>query len=286
MPFRFASKKVGLTYSCPQDSEDNPIQGCQQLLDWLVETFGDLKYIIGREDHKDGKKHYHAYCHFDERVDSKNSRVFDFKDVHPNIIKSPKAGWQAYCTKEKDFISNFWKRDTFKEAASCSEWPEAEDKLWTEQPRFMFQHATSAERHFKKRKQVPIVPRLFYGPWRNVEWDAEAKSLELIGPPGVGKTQWARYHCSHHGGYFYCKGTLNSLKYYKGEPWIIFDDVVHGLLDCNALLDVENGGTIPARYNDYILPPGVKRIFIHNGDVVWTGHGGAIARRKYTFSIE
>lgn len=110
-------------------------------------------------------------------------------------------------------------------------------------------------------------------------------ALEVIGEPGTGKTQFFRYMCSHDGGYFYCKGTLECLRHYRNQPWIIFDDVTVELSDCNSLLDVENGGSIKSRYADIIIPAGVKRVFIHNGTITWSGFMAAINRRKYTVQL-
>lgn len=287
-PFRFNACKAGLTYSCPKDKEDNPVGSCQDLLEWLVSEFGDLKrYTICREDHKSGKKHFHAYLWFESKIDSKNVRLFDFKGVHPDIIHSPKRGWEVYCVKDKDYITNYWKSDIFKEAIEADTWAKASGILWDGNPRFMFQHAAQAEKNYNSRKKRKVEPRLFYGPCIDLKfagWDPNVQALELIGPPGYGKTQWARYHCSFEG-YFYCKGTLNCLKFYDNQPWIIFDDIQHDLKDCIALLDVENGGAIPARYQDYLIPPNVKRIFINNEESVWPGFPGAIDRRKFTYKL-
>lgn len=287
-PFRFNAVKAGLTYSCPVDKEDNPVGSCQDLLEWLVLTFGDLKkYSIGREDHKNGKKHFHAYLWFESKVNSTNVRVFDFKGVHPDIIHSPKRGWEVYCTKDKDYISNYWKEDFFSEARDKDTWAEASGVLWDRKPEFMFKYASQAEKNYMSRKKRKVEPRLYYGPHIDLKfpgWDEHVQALELVGRAGWGKTQWARYHCSFDG-YFYCKGTLNCLKFYGGEPWIIFDDITHALTDCIALLDVENGGAIPARYSDYVIPPGVRRIFISNEVSVWPGYPAAINRRLFTHTI-
>lgn len=269
---------------------DNPIESMAKIEEAITLKFGVNKYIVSAELHQSGKTHYHAYFHFDDKVDSTDVRCFDLVGVHPNLIKAPGNGWQAYVAKHGDFITNFYEKNVFMEASDMATWASASDLLWAKQPRWMFQHSAAAEKSFKKRKMTPIAPRLYYGPYQECfsfdedlfkAWIPDEQSLEVIGTAGLGKTQWARYHCAHDGGYFYCKGTLNCLRHYNNEPWIIFDDVTHDLKDCNALLDVENGGAIPARYADLFIPPGVKRMFIHNGGMIWTGHDGAIARRKY-----
>ena len=54
--FRFHAKKVGLTYSCPVDKEDNPIPDNTTLRDFLTDKVGHAKYIVAQELHESGKK--------------------------------------------------------------------------------------------------------------------------------------------------------------------------------------------------------------------------------------
>lgn len=258
----------------------------------MEKTYGHSKYIVSEELHASGKKHYHAYYHFDKKLDCKDVKCFDIEGVHPNIIRGPKQGWIEYVAKDKNFETNFYAKDPCMAAMECDTWQEASDILWEKMPKWMLEKAAQVEKNFKRRKTVPHEPRIYYGPYikdciigLRPGWNMNTQSLEVVGPPGIGKTQWAKYFCNHHGGFFYCKGTLECLKHYSNESWIIFDDVEVDLKDCNALLDVEAGGSIPARYYDSVLPGGVKRIFLHNGTIHFTGHTGAIDRRKFTINL-
>ena len=116
----------------------------------------------------------------------------------------------------------------------------------------------------KKRKRE-IKPTLYYGPYAfNPKWDSESKTLIVVGEPGVGKTQWARWYCAREG-YFYCKNHLDCMRHYNGEAWIIFDDIhveEYTNVDFQGVFDVERGGSIAARYAPIVFPENVKRIWL------------------------
>lgn len=102
--FRINRKGIGLTYSCPEDMDENPISDFSAISDIFL-TFGKCKYVIGRELHENGKLHWHAWVYYNDKLDVKNERAFDAKGVHPNIIK-PQKMWKAYCMKDGDFVAN------------------------------------------------------------------------------------------------------------------------------------------------------------------------------------
>ena len=93
--FRVNRKKVGLTYSCPTDLDDNPIESVYDLLQFLEEKNGHCQYVIAKEFHESGKKHYHAYANYDNKLDTIDPKFFDFKGVHPNII-NPGLSYKKY----------------------------------------------------------------------------------------------------------------------------------------------------------------------------------------------
>jgi hypothetical protein len=102
---RFHAKKVGLTYSCPATSVDNPIRDNASLKDKLQEVLGLGKYIVAEEKHESGKRLYHVYYDADNKISTTSPWFFDVAGVHPNIIK-PDVGWMGYCVKDKVFITN------------------------------------------------------------------------------------------------------------------------------------------------------------------------------------
>lgn len=67
----------------------------------IVENFGG-KCRIGREHHKDGGIHYHAFCVKEERFVFRRSDKFDINGHHPNITqvtRTPERAWK-YVAKE------------------------------------------------------------------------------------------------------------------------------------------------------------------------------------------
>lgn len=104
--FRFAAKKVTLTYS-QVPRELSP----EYLLEKLKEQFGIEEYIIGTEEHKNGGKHYHVVLILGERLESRNPHVFDVefegKPYHPccqSVRNLPSA--LQYAKKGGEFITN------------------------------------------------------------------------------------------------------------------------------------------------------------------------------------
>jgi len=96
--FRFQAKKLGLTY--PQCSLSP-----SKLLEFLESLAPIKSYSIGREKHKDGNFHLHAYIEWSDKFETRDVRKFDFDGHHPNIL-TPKKGWEGYVRKGGDFIHN------------------------------------------------------------------------------------------------------------------------------------------------------------------------------------
>lgn len=82
----------------------------------MTNIFGDMEYSIGEELHENGTKHYHAWIKAAKAFETTNVHKFDIKGVHPNII-NPGKGWEAYCVKDKKFITNHWKDCNFAQAS-------------------------------------------------------------------------------------------------------------------------------------------------------------------------
>ena len=273
--FRINRAKVGLTYSCPVTAEENPILGMKELKDFLFEIGGTMeKYIVAEEKHESGKKHYHAYVKYGQKIDTSDERFFDFCGVHPNIINPNEKGWSNYCGKHGVYITNFWEANVFKEASKKRTWQEANDYLWEKRPEFMFKFANTAEANWRKNNQKNVEGRVYFGPFQYPQdWDPETECLVLHGVPGTGKTQMAKYIASHlKQEVLYISGPIDKAKsYYKGQGTIIWDNIVPyeekwNINDWCALVDAKNGGSINLRYKPLDLQPG-PRILIHNDDL-------------------
>lgn len=263
--FRFCAKAVGLTYSCPVDAESNPCDAVwdeEKFLDFFKEKHNIEHYIFSRETHQNGKYHYHCYLKFHEEFDTSDVGFWDMQGVHPNIIRKPGKNWINYCGKWGDYITNFWEPCPWAAARDAKTFEDGLAILWKKRPRDMFLHGKQVAENMKERKRSKWLAKIYYGPWQwFTNWDFDHKALVLEGEPGRGKTQWAKYWCLHQfGDYFYCKNSLDALKYYNGEHAIIFDDILlqERQTQIDACFDVEYGGMIPARNKDIEIPPGPK----------------------------
>ena len=317
--FRIAQKEIGLTYSCPRSGEccnmsteekargehlpdcncDNPIHTHQELIDFLDEK-GVNQYIIGKEHHKSGKVHWHVYVKYDNVIDSIDPRIFDCNRVHPNIVKGKAGkGWMAYCTKEKEYETNFYATDPFKKAMMCETADEAIDVLWQTRTEDMCKQGDRIEENLRRRMSKKCTATQYDGPYPEEffpkGWSPETHSLLLVGAPGLNKTQFARYLLSHmFGDYDYIKGDLEPLRKCRFDKPLLFDEV-HMLGSAlrpvdpeqsKEITDIESGGTIHSRFKNIQIPPGVKRVFIHNIERPFRNPNGAVyGRRLHTHVI-
>ena len=87
---RVNAKKLLLTYS--QCSID--IKSCFNSLNVILRAHNRniVEYVLSTEKHQDGSSHIHAYIELDNKIDTRNMRLFDIsqegKVYHPNILKS------------------------------------------------------------------------------------------------------------------------------------------------------------------------------------------------------
>lgn len=277
--FRFKGKKIGLTYSCPVNAEDNPIKSNEELLEILTARWGESKYVIGKEKHESGKHHYHVYMHLDKGLDKTTPDFADinfdddrpFKDVHPNIVKSPGNGWISYCQKEKEFITNL-EQSHWGKALAMATAEEAIEYLWIHQASDMCKQGRQIEANIRDRFKPPTPEaKLYFGPWPEryfFDVDMTTHAVCVWGPPGTGKTQFIRYYMAHtYGEYGYAKSHVENLKNLDLSKPFIFDEVLmtdKEPRDSREITDVENGGVVSARYNTIDIPPGTPRVFISN----------------------
>lgn len=295
--FRLNRKKVGLTYSCPVDKDDNPIESKTELIEFLSSHGSMKKYTVGCEPHESGKRHYHAFVEYEQALNQVGDtalRFFDFKGVHPNLVEgAPGKGWEAYCVKHNDFVSNYWKVDLFQTVWEKRTWSEARDLLRDQMPKFLLQHGHTAERNFKRFKsnQKP-GPVIFFGPYKKAlyqicEQHDWSKTMVIKGPPGYQKTQFLKYWCAR---YFYAKGKcLDKLRECEDADYeyLIIDDASKMINefdsdDQNSLLDAENGGSVNAKYKDVELPPS-RRVIVANRPIEWKIQAAPELKRRFIF---
>lgn len=283
MPFRVDRKAFGLTYSCPADVKSgHPIPSKEDLLEFLLTVGGPCKYSIGYEAHEDQeKRHYHAYVKFDTKFQSTNARIFDHCGVHPNIVNGTAGhGFLKYTQKDGDYITNA-EQDPFSVAMALPDADQAVDHLWKTRTADMAKFGENIERNIRRRMYTPVAAPVFYGPfWNDFVWDQDSVSLLLYGPPGTGKTSMAKYLLP---GAFVVMNTPQALRDWNRRDPLIFDDCDFSMYNadyCKAITDVPNGGTIAVKYGHVTIPPGTKRIFCANHNLIFNDSDGAIFDRK------
>lgn len=275
--FRINRKKVGLTYSCPTDAEENPIPSCEKLLEFMENKGGLGQYIVAKEKHESGKKHFHVYFYYDNKIDTIDPAFFDAFGVHPNII-NPGVGWQGYCKKDKDFITNM-EVNPFTAALDQGSVEKAMDFLWKKRPQCMALNGDRIEKNIAKRmRTAPAARPPFTGPWK---WPMleDINSVVLLGPSNIGKTQFAKAHFDN----ALFVNHMDRLKDFDEtvHDGIIFDDMdfLHMPRTTQIhLTDWDEDRDIHVRYGVARIPAGTKKIFTCNS-MCLNDCDDAIARR-------
>ena len=273
--FRFKKKKMGMTYSCPVDAAEHPMDDLweeKRIVKAFEAMFPNhtlIKYLISQEKHKSGKNHYHVFIELADPLETENCRFWDLEGVHPQMCKGTIGkGWEFYCAKDKEYITNYFEPCHYSHArdlAADGKTDEAVKHLWSKRPRDMALHGAAICGNLRLKKKSKFSATIYEGPYWPIDWDESRHTLILNGDPGMGKTQWAKWWGKTKGGFFYCKGSLECMKHYSGEPSIIFDDIdVTKCKDLTDVFDVENGGVYQSRYHDAEIPAGVPRVWLQN----------------------
>lgn len=189
--------------------------------------------------------------------------------------------------------------DLYAEALKKPNADEAVAWLWEQVPEDMCKHPC-IEVQVRKRFIKPIPTPVFLGPFAKSLVDAATayesakatKTLHLWGPPGTGKSSFAKTLFTD---FTLVRGSLDSLK--LTPPWrrqlpIVFDDVDFKSVskeDLKSCCDVVDGGSIRVLYGTYDIPPGVPRVILSNRLFFWGGGDvdeAILERRLISFKID
>lgn len=260
--YRANRKKFFLTYpKCPL-----PMETVLQ----FFQNIGNIdKYLIARELHSDGEPHLHCYIVFIDKQDFKNSRWADIEGYHPNDggnIRNELAV-SKYCSKDNNFITNFFKLDVYTLIFAEDVTVEQGLKMVREKrPRDYALYHNQIEGSLKRSKSLPFVAKFKSEDFKVPPQDFNG-SLLIWGPSGYGKSRYAESHFKNP----LVVNHPDKLKKFDStkHDGIIFDDMRFHHWPAEAvihLLDTESESDINVKHGYVTLPKDRKQIFTHNDE--------------------
>jgi len=195
MSFRIQAKNIFLTYSNVEQ------QGWDAFtLEELVEFLSSKcpGYVIAcKEQHEDGSPHFHALIRYPRKVDIRNSRHWDYGNVHPEVKAARNVAASInYIKKDGQFLehgSNV--AEGHKEVCQRSSYADWLDycvahDLSSGYATLYWNACHSGEStledDYVAEGTICEALNLFQYNWES------GKALVLIGEAGCGKTQWAK----------------------------------------------------------------------------------------------
>lgn len=300
---KYQQKHWALTYSCPQHLDANPITSKETLRDALLELFPPpllSGYVIGKEQHKSSKTHYHVYLLFKDKFTTRNAKAFDILGVHPNILEArqPK-GWIAYCIKDGDYLVHNIVLPKEKEAekqniatawavaielAKENKLKEAEEHLKRYQPMRWLTQGTQIKAQLKAEAAIAkmaLHPLLI----RETGWIADIDTMDIktlrpdedvlrvtviVGSAGIGKTEAAKYLLKKAGcNNILVVNRLDDLKRIDDYDGFIWDEIDMQTSGASrefqiGMCDLAEDRSFSARYHNVTIARGTPRIFTCN----------------------
>lgn len=243
----------------------------QQLYDFFCTIAGVRFCRIALEHHEDGGEHRHAVIKFADRVRSRNMRLFDYADFHPNIqgVRSM-VDALAYCAKERyeDFGTMpragrvGW--DDLVAAAAGDRMEFFRMAYEARVPQYiadeLLRLRNSADYDLDEYDGRPIQDIV------EILLEPSYHSLCVVGPPGCGKTGWAMKYAPRPALLVKHLDCLRRFRvgYHKS---IVFDDCDFKHLPRSTqlmLCDYENQVQVHVRYGVAMIPARVPRLFLCN----------------------
>lgn len=300
--FRLQARKLLLTYPgwIEKETLDQRIRE--------VTGIDDIQIKIAHETGDTGHKHTHVALDLGKTFNSRNCRVFDVDDAHPNIqIPKSNVHWErivAYLDKDDDevygeiTITKSGKgpsEENLQLMEECIQWvlsctdrsqvllpPTSELRyfMMSRSNYFMTLYTWSGQKKSASanfstfsRDKIP-APQL------------TSKSWLITGPPATGKTQWALSHFEKAVLVRHLDDLHNIVPDTDG---IVFDDMSFKHLPAQAiihLLDMDYDAPVHLRYSNGRIPKGMPRIFTSNDSDIFVPTAmcsddvlGAISRR-------
>lgn len=271
MPFKFDSTYVFLTY--PHSSFDH------------TEFHGFINSVcttewcrVATEQHADGDPHVHVIAKFIRRFQSRNERIFDYQERHPNIqaVRSVSKS-VAYVAKDGQFtdfgtVPSGGPKRSHEEALSLAgDADEANYLRACLEARIPFQYAKRF-RELAFTDTSGTIDALYEAllawecPQLQQQTLPENSCAVVVGPSGCGKSSWAKRVAPKPSLWVSHLDTLRGFRagYHRS---IIFDDMSFAHMPVQAqihLVDWIDQRQIHCRYGCATIPARTVKIFTCN----------------------
>lgn len=292
MPFRIAAKNVFLTYSNQEGGWGEP--NLQELFEFIRGIKPTTYCVVSEERHADGNKHFHAFIQFERKLDSTNSRLFDYNGWHPKIEPTRSVVKAiAYVKKDGNFLEEGEQPTGGKHSlhSKCSEMDRAEWEEYCIENKIAFAYCESIWNRTHPRDRGTITNQEFNDgsvctALEQFDWDFPAnKGLILVGPSGCGKTLWAKRNAPRPCLFISHIDRLAEFDE-RIHKSIIFDDMTFKHYPIQAqihMVDQYDDRDIHIRYKTAFIPKGTPKIFTCNEEPF--DQHEAIKRRTRQFKI-
>lgn len=284
--FRLSGRAVFLTYTkVPEDLSKEDLLAKLRL---KCAPYSIEEYSIGRETHADGTWHMHAYLKFDRKANFRGSARLDLEGLIHGNYKPGKAVHIKYSQKDGDFITNCASAGSYIGKAKNGDFDGAIADFEAAHPMQYILNLPKVKSNLRLLGSPILGHHPYYGPWPEdltsgtAGWTPKTTTLILLGPSGIGKTQWALAQfvspllISHSDG-------LKALR--PEHDAVIFDDMSFNHWPRTSaihLVDLECDRQINVKFGCVTLPARLPRILTSNSEweaLMPSDEAGAIKRR-------
>jgi len=264
---------------------------------WFERYESKIAYIGGKKERngEGGSEHWQAWAQF-KGVQRQTAVQKMFPGWHVEPCAGTEAQNEQYCQKTATQTGPFesfgqftvqGRAGTYDECCRAAKGGMTEFELWDKFYCVMVRHHKGILRGQEVLTRVPVRPKftLESFPWPPItDW---TKSHLLVGPSGIGKTEFAIAHFANP---LFVRERQELADFQAGfHDGIVFDDFrifnnLNGRGDWTAekqihLLDVTRPTTVRVLYGKKTIPAETKKIFTHNERDVFDFSHEAIRRR-------
>lgn len=271
----------------------------ESVLDQLERQLCIKEYIIAQEDHKDGSKHLHAYIKLNKRKKCYGDMLDitdENGDTHHGNYQRCRNGYlvQKYCKKGGEFITNmeFNLLAQAVDLARSGDVKAAFDAVAEARPDMVLTAGTRIKTNLQmladdgKQEDDNKFTNFINIPAKMLQWQRTQHSLWLIGPSGVGKTEYAKSLFNN----ALLVSHVDQLKKLGAEhDGIIFDDfsICHWPREAGIhITDLANKRGINVKHGVVVIPKGMPRVFCSNEWIWPEDDSGAIKRRVHCVRVQ